>query len=111
MQKAAWPASATSPNRYFPRSSPRMSGISSRSRLPLRSMFAPPSCASGPYRMRAGTAEASALRGPHAAELPVAAERGRDHLFGPRGLRADVVADRHVAFDDEVPEDPEALDL
>jgi hypothetical protein len=26
-------------------------------------------------------------------------------------LSTDVVADRHVAFDDEVAEDPEALDL
>ena len=38
MQKAAWPDFATSPNRYLPRSSPWMSGKSSRSRLPSVSM-------------------------------------------------------------------------
>src|SRR6478672_1951120 len=48
---------------------------------------------------------------PDAAELPVAAERGRLDLFGGARLRADVVADRLVALDDRVAERAEALDL
>ena len=46
-----------------------------------------------------------------AAELPVASEGGRDDLFGRARLRSDVVADRDVAIDDRVAEDPESFDL
>ena len=45
------------------------------------------------------------------AELPVAAERGGDDLLGLARLGADVLADRHVAFDDRVAERAEPVDL
>ncbi len=63
------------------------------------------------YRIDRGAGLLVPFRRADAPELPVAAERGRDHLFGPARLRADVLADRDVALDDRVAERSEALDL
>src|SRR5581483_4243331 len=68
---------------------------------PRKTLASRPSC-----RRRSGPA-----RGPDAPELPVPAERGRNHLFGGRGLGADVLADRNLALDDAVAEHAEPLHL
>src|SRR6185503_17348654 len=77
--------------------------------------------ASNPSRTVRGYQRAAAVnRGPPGlvtagradpAELPVAAIRGGDDLLGLARLRTDVVADRHVALDDGVPERPQPVDL
>ncbi len=63
----------------------------------------PPSPGGGPALVTAGRADP--------AELPIASERGGDDLLRLARLRAHVVADRHVALDDRVPEGAEPVDL
>src|SRR5438093_5571754 len=113
MQNAVRPVQ--SPRRYLPRSSPRMSGYISRSCRAFGSIDAP----SVPNGLRPEDSRASrtaagwlSLDGwADASELPVAAERRRDDFLGLARLGPDVLADRHVALDDAVPQGAEALDL